>query len=69
MNPTIGRIVHLHEYVGVTAALTVNVRPDNVVDLQVFRQDGHIIFLENVEQGDSVGQWNWPKRETRNAYT
>lgn len=62
MNPSIGRIVHLNSYHGPAAALVVGVRAEQAVDLQVFYADGQSAFLQNVEQGNNAGQWNWPPR-------
>lgn len=62
MKPSIGRIVHLNSYHGPAAALVVGLRGEQATDLQVFYADGQISFLQNVEQGDQPGQWNWPPR-------
>lgn len=63
MKPSIGRMVHYNSSHGPAAATVILVHRDgSTVDLQVFDPSGRIRHVAVVEQGDSLGQWNWPPR-------
>lgn len=63
MKPSIGRIVHYNSSHGTAAAIVILVhRDESIVNLQVFDPSGRIRSVAAVEQGDSLGQWNWPPR-------
>lgn len=51
MNPTIGRIVHYNSNLGPAAAIVINVRSDELIDLHVLRPDGDTRHITLVEQG------------------
>ena len=60
MQPSVGRIVHYNSAFGLSAAIIIVVHSETEVDLQVF--DGEVHHAQNVEQGERIGQWNWPPR-------
>ena len=62
MKPSIGRIVHYNSKNGTCAALVINVQSDELIDLQVFDRDGSTRHVTSVEQGETLGMWNWPPR-------
>ncbi|MBE0335108.1 hypothetical protein [Paenibacillus sp. 23TSA30-6] len=69
MIPTVGRMVHYFycrqkdnkTVIAPAAATVTDVVDDTTVHLCVTYPNS-MVFVENVQQGQSIGQWDWPQR-------
>lgn len=60
--PSVGRIVHVNDHGETRPGIIVGVRPDDTIDLTVFRPYGETMALAGASQGTANAQWRWPER-------
>ncbi len=60
--PSIGRIVIYNLQDRQVPAIIVKVNDDNTVNLKVFDDCQENWWNKSCENGDLIGQWNWPSR-------